>query len=312
MWTPLRLVLIAVMAWGAIAQNFYDSSPHILELSPSNFDQVVHQTNYTTLVEFYAPWCGYCQQLKGTMQKAARSLDGLVQVASVNCDVAKNKPLCARHRVEGFPTLVVFRPPKIDLSVPFADRMRITNHASEVYRGERKLRPLVDFAASRIKNYVRRFTKPMSAVAALETSESRYVMFLFSKSDRVSPLYKSLALDWLGTVRFALVPNGKLASASQVTSSQLPRIAGFFQDLSSSDQHTSESSKLVLFDTQDDEFHVYGGAIDKLALAQFLSKFAAPNEGPLTQRQAFVDAVKAGKKFKKSKQNQKHHHHDEL
>ena len=36
------------------AQNFYDSDPHISELTPKSFDKAIHNTNYTSLVEFYA------------------------------------------------------------------------------------------------------------------------------------------------------------------------------------------------------------------------------------------------------------------
>ena len=92
------------VVWG---QNFYDRDPNIIELTPKNFDQVIHRTNYTSVVEFYAPWCGHCQQLKGKMKKVAKSLEGIVQVASVNCDQAKNKQLCAKQKIKGYPTIMV-------------------------------------------------------------------------------------------------------------------------------------------------------------------------------------------------------------
>ena len=125
------IILLGLCA--VLAQNFYDASPHIIELTPKSFDKVVHRTNYTTVVEFYAPWCGYCKLLKNIMKKAAKNLDGIVQVASVNCDLAKNKQLCAQYRVEGFPTLMVFRPPKVDLNKQSDNRVKLGNHASEVY-----------------------------------------------------------------------------------------------------------------------------------------------------------------------------------
>lgn len=43
-------------------------------------------------VEFYAPWCGHCQQLAPKWKKVASSLKGVVKVAAVNCE--DHKQIC--------------------------------------------------------------------------------------------------------------------------------------------------------------------------------------------------------------------------
>jgi len=43
-------------------------------------------------VEFYAPWCGHCQQLTPKWKKVAASLKGVVKVAAINCD--QHKGVC--------------------------------------------------------------------------------------------------------------------------------------------------------------------------------------------------------------------------
>ncbi|CUS20323.1 LAQU0S01e04060g1_1 [Lachancea quebecensis] len=294
------------------AQNFYDNSPHIMELTPKSFDKVVHKTNYTTLVEFYAPWCGYCKMLKPILQRAAKNLDGIVQVASVNCDLAKNKQLCAKYRVEGFPTLMVFRPPKVDLSKKGKDRPKLGNHASEVYKGERKLRPIVDFSISRVKNYVTRITRLDKLVQNLNQNTTvRYKAVLFSKKDKISPLYKSLALDWLGTVDFSLFLNSKLSTPSEALQDLHPEFQNFLSELRET-TNDLDKSLLVLFDIQDHKYYIYEEeSFEKANIWKMLSKFASPNEGPFTKRQEFLDALKFNKKIRKQHAN-KRLEHDEL
>lgn len=46
-------------------------------------------------VEFYAPWCGHCQQLAPKWKKVAASLKGVVKVAAVNCD--QHKGVCSQR-----------------------------------------------------------------------------------------------------------------------------------------------------------------------------------------------------------------------
>jgi len=54
-------------------------------------------------VEFYAPWCGHCQQMKPAFEKLAKELKGFVRVGAVNCE--QQKGLCAMEGVESYPTL---------------------------------------------------------------------------------------------------------------------------------------------------------------------------------------------------------------
>ncbi len=42
---------------------------NVVDLSPSNFDQVVLDKSKDVLVEFYAPWCGHCKKLVPDYEK---------------------------------------------------------------------------------------------------------------------------------------------------------------------------------------------------------------------------------------------------
>ncbi|AEY98243.1 FAFR559Cp [Eremothecium gossypii FDAG1] len=279
----MKIGLLAAALGGlAAAQNLYDRNPHVMELTAKTFKRAVHGTNHTTLVEFYAPWCGYCQKLKPTMERAARALDGLMQVAAVNCDVDANKQLCVKHDVRGYPTLAVFQP------APAKAGAR-ARHVRELYQGQQKLRPLVDFSLGRIRNHVRRLDGDKLR-ALFDEGGPRPAAVLVSARERVAPLYKSMAIDWLGAVDFAFVAAAKLPKDTPVP--DRPGLAPCAEHLA---EHLDRSA-LLLFNPQADECRVYSGELTKPAVAEFLSQAAMPREGPLSKRERFLETLKGKKR----------------
>ncbi|CAI4945972.1 CGH_3_HP_G0043230.mRNA.1.CDS.1 [Saccharomyces cerevisiae] len=298
------------------AQNFYDSDPHISELTPKSFDKAIHNTNYTSLVEFYAPWCGHCKKLSSTFRKAAKRLDGVVQVAAVNCDLNKNKALCAKYDVNGFPTLMVFRPPKIDLSKPIDNAKKsFSAHANEVYSGARTLAPIVDFSLSRIRSYVKKFVR-IDTLGSLLRKSSKLSVVLFSKQDKISPVYKSIALDWLGKFDFYSISNKKLKQLTDMnpTYEKTPEIFKYLQKVIP-EQRQSDKNKLVVFDADKDKFWEYeGNSINKNDISKFLRDTFSitPNEGPFSRRSEYIAYLKTGKKPIKKNHSSSGNKHDEL
>lgn len=81
----------------------------VIDLIPSNFDDVVLKSGKPTLVEFFAPWCGHCKTLAPVYEELAQSLEwakSKVQIAKVDADAEKS--LGKRFGVQGFPTLKFF------------------------------------------------------------------------------------------------------------------------------------------------------------------------------------------------------------
>lgn len=184
----------------------YSGDLNIYELTPSNFDKVVHKSNYTTIVKFYAPWCGYCKQLEPIYHRLGKflHLDGKygVNVASVNCDKQSNKPICQKYHVQGFPTLMVFRPPKYQRGQTTKGR-----HVPEPYNGERSLKPMVDFITSRIKNYVKKIHNIHSDSLPewLSEDDTTNKVLLLTTSNDITPLFKTMAIDFLGSISFGMI-----------------------------------------------------------------------------------------------------------
>lgn len=88
----------------------YPSSSAVIELTPSNFDDMVSSSHEIWIVEFYAPWCGHCKSFASEYSKAAEVLKGVVKVGAVNADA--HQTLGSKYGVRGFPTVKIFVPGK--------------------------------------------------------------------------------------------------------------------------------------------------------------------------------------------------------
>lgn len=98
---PFRMFLLFALA----QQNVFVAASDVLELGDSDFHYTVAEYE-TVLVEFFAPWCGHCQQLAPEYETAATKLKGTVSLAKVDCTV--NSETCGRFGVNGYPTLKIF------------------------------------------------------------------------------------------------------------------------------------------------------------------------------------------------------------
>ncbi|XP_061708412.1 protein disulfide-isomerase A6 homolog [Cydia pomonella] len=97
---------LGVLLCVAGSQALYDSSSDVVELTPSNFDRLVTNSEEVWIVEFYAPWCGHCKNLVPEYKKAAKALKGIIKVGAVDAD--QHKSLSSKYGVTGFPTIKIF------------------------------------------------------------------------------------------------------------------------------------------------------------------------------------------------------------
>ncbi|KAF0311214.1 Protein disulfide-isomerase A6 [Amphibalanus amphitrite] len=97
------VLLLGVVTAG---QCLYTSRDDVVELTPSNFNREVIDSDSIWIVEFYAPWCGHCKNLVPEYKKAATALKGVVKVGAVDAD--QHQSLAGQFGVRGFPTIKVF------------------------------------------------------------------------------------------------------------------------------------------------------------------------------------------------------------
>lgn len=108
----------------------------VIDLIPSNFDDIVLKSGKPALVEFFAPWCGHCKNLAPVYEELATSFESAkdkVTVAKVDADAEKE--LGRRFGVQGFPTLKWFDG---------------KSEAPEDYTGGRDIESLTEFIQGKV------------------------------------------------------------------------------------------------------------------------------------------------------------------
>ncbi|XP_021890155.1 protein disulfide-isomerase like 2-2-like [Carica papaya] len=151
-WSPFVIIQSIFFAFNLCNALYGPSSP-VVQLTPSNFKSKVLNSNGVVLVEFFAPWCGHCQALTPTWEKAATVLKGVATVAALDADA--HKSLAQEYGIRGFPTIKVFAPGK-----PPVD-----------YQGARDVKPIAEFALSQIKALLKERLSGKTSGGSSEKSE---------------------------------------------------------------------------------------------------------------------------------------------
>lgn len=81
----------------------------ILDVTQENFQQAVLDESHQrpVVVDFWAAWCGPCQQLMPLLQQLATQYAGKFRLAKVNSD--EQQALAQQYGVRSLPTVMIFR-----------------------------------------------------------------------------------------------------------------------------------------------------------------------------------------------------------
>lgn len=69
--------------------------------------QEIIQSDKPVLIDFFATWCGPCQQLAPILKQVKEVMGERISILKI--DVEKNEQLAAQYQVKGVPTMLLFQ-----------------------------------------------------------------------------------------------------------------------------------------------------------------------------------------------------------
>jgi thioredoxin 1 len=82
-------------------------SEAITQLSDSNFESEVINSQKPILVDFWAEWCGPCKMIAPELEKLAAEKNEQLRIGKLNVD--DNRETAMKYSISSIPTLLLFK-----------------------------------------------------------------------------------------------------------------------------------------------------------------------------------------------------------
>ena len=78
----------------------------LLEITEQNFEEEVLKSNKVTVIDFWAPWCGYCIKLAPVIEQISQEMN---DVKFVKCNTDECINISKDYAISGLPCLLIFK-----------------------------------------------------------------------------------------------------------------------------------------------------------------------------------------------------------
>jgi thioredoxin 1 len=80
---------------------------HNKEKKEMDFQKEILESRRPVLIEFWAPWCGYCRRLAPALDRLEKEIGDVVRIVRINVD--KEPELTRQYAVNVIPSMILFR-----------------------------------------------------------------------------------------------------------------------------------------------------------------------------------------------------------
>jgi len=107
----VMVVSVAIMAGCGNPSKMNESSPNVKHITQSEFGDEVTRCATPVAVEFYAVWCGPCQEESPILDRVAQNYTGKIKFVKLNVD--ESPGIAQNYEAQEIPLLILFKDGKL-------------------------------------------------------------------------------------------------------------------------------------------------------------------------------------------------------